>query len=97
LILALCVLIVWILSEVLAYFIHQSGLSVTLDRGLGMLFGLIRGVVLVALMAMVGVLVHLDEVRWWKKSELLPYTVEVSQWISGFAETALDAEQVKAK
>jgi membrane protein required for colicin V production len=97
LILALTVLIVWILSEVLAYFIHQSGLSVMLDRGLGMLFGLIRGVVLVALAAMVGTIVHLDEVRWWKKSDLLPHAVEVSNWISGFAETGLDTNAVRAK
>jgi membrane protein required for colicin V production len=79
----------WLIAEALSYFIHQSGVSVMLDRVLGMLFGLIRGVVLVALFALVGNLVHLDETRWWKKSDLLPYAVDVSNWIAQFAETAL--------
>jgi membrane protein required for colicin V production len=87
---ALVLLGVWILSEILAYFIHQSGLSVTVDRLLGMLFGFIRGVVLVSLLAMLGTLVRLDEVRWWKKSELMPYAVDVSRWITLFADTALE-------
>jgi membrane protein required for colicin V production len=96
-ILALVLLCMWILSAVLAYFIHQSGLSVMLDRLLGMLFGFIRGVVLVSLLALLGTLVRLDEVRWWKKSELLPYAVDVSRWISQFAETAIDSELPKPK
>jgi membrane protein required for colicin V production len=91
-IVALVLLGVWILSAVLAYFIHQSGLSVMVDRVLGMLFGFIRGVVLVSLLAMLGTLVRLDEVRWWKKSELIPYATDVSRWISLFAETALETE-----
>jgi membrane protein required for colicin V production len=62
------------------------------DRVLGMLFGFIRGVVLVSLLAMLGTLVRLDDVRWWKKSELMPYAVDVSRWISLFAETALETE-----
>jgi membrane protein required for colicin V production len=80
----------WLIAEILAYFIHQSGLSVSVDRLLGTFFGLIRGVVVVALLAMLGSLVRLDDVKWWKKSTLLPYAVDVSHWISQFAETALD-------
>jgi membrane protein required for colicin V production len=97
LIVAVVLLGVWILSEMLAYFIHQSGLSVTVDRVLGTLFGFIRGVVLVALLAMLGTLVRLDEARWWKKSQLLPYAVDVSHWIGQFAETGLDAKLPNAK
>jgi membrane protein required for colicin V production len=85
-------LCVWILAEILEYFFHQSGLSVMLDRLLGMLFGFMRGVVLVSLLAMLGVVVRLDEMHWWKKSELLPYAVDVSHWIKQFGQTALDSE-----
>jgi membrane protein required for colicin V production len=91
-IVAVVLLCVWILAEILEYFFHQSGLSVMLDRLLGMLFGFIRGVVLVSLLAMLGAVVRLDEMRWWKKSELLPYAVDVSHWIKQFAETALESE-----
>ena len=96
-ILAVVLLGMWILGEFLSYFIHQSGLSVTLDRVLGVIFGFIRGVVLVSLVAMLGMLVRLDEVRWWKKSELLPYAVDVSQWIGTFAETGLDSGSARTK
>jgi membrane protein required for colicin V production len=92
LLLGLVVLVAWVVSEFISYFVHQSGLSVTLDRVLGAVFGLLRGAVLVALLTMAATTVRLDEVRWWKKSVLLPYTVDVSGWIKQFAETALDAE-----
>ena len=97
LILCIVLLVVWIIAEVLEYFIHQSGLSVTVDRGLGAVFGLLRGIVLVSLLAMLGTLVKLDEVKWWKKSVLLPHAVTVSEWIDGFATTALDSAKQSLK
>jgi membrane protein required for colicin V production len=97
LILASVLLVTWIVAEVLEYFIHQSGLSVTVDRALGALFGFLRGVVLVSLLAMLGTLVKLDEVRWWKKSALLPYAVTVSTWIDTFAATAVDSAKESLK
>ena len=92
LILATVVLATWIISEFISYFVHQSGLSVTLDRALGAVFGFLRGLVLVSLLTLAATTVKLDEVRWWKKSLLLPYSVDVSEWIKQFAETAMDAE-----
>jgi membrane protein required for colicin V production len=97
LILASVLLVSWIIAEVIEYFIHQSGLSVTVDRALGAVFGLIRGVVLVSLLAMLGTLVKLDEVRWWQKSTLLPYAVTVSEWIDAFARTAIDSAKESLK
>jgi membrane protein required for colicin V production len=93
LVLLAVLLLAWLLAAVLSYFIHQSGLSITLDRVLGMVFGLIRGAVLVALIVMVGNLVQLDQMRWWKKSTLLPYASDVSHWITQFADTALEEKQ----
>lgn len=87
----------WILSETLSYFVSHSGLSVTVDRVLGMFCGLVRGAVLVSLLVMAGTLLGLDEVRWWKKSELLPYAEDVSHWLSGYAETALDSAAAESK
>jgi membrane protein required for colicin V production len=97
LILASVLLVSWIIAEVIEYFIHQSGLSVTVDRALGAVFGFIRGVVLVSLLAMLGTLVKLDEVRWWKKSTLLPYAVTVSEWMDAFAKTAIDSTKESLK
>ncbi|HTE41180.1 MAG TPA: CvpA family protein [Steroidobacteraceae bacterium] len=91
LIVGVVLLVSWIIAELLSYFIHQSGLTVTVDRALGLVFGLLRGMVLVSLLTMLALLVNLDEMRWWKKSILLPYATDVSHWVGAFAETALDS------
>jgi len=88
----LVLLFAWLVAAILSYFIHQSGLSVLLDRLLGGLFGVLRGAVLVSLVVMLAQVVQLDQVNWWKKSRLIPHAVTVSQWISAFAESALDSQ-----
>ena len=89
-IILLAVLIVgWIIGGILAYFIHQSGVSLMLDRGLGVIFGVIRGAVLIAIAVMLAQLVELERTQWWSRSRLLPYSVELSGWIKSFAETAV--------
>jgi membrane protein required for colicin V production len=93
------VLFAWIVAGILSYFVHQSGLSLMLDRLLGAIFGVLRGAVLISLMVMLSQLVQLEQVAWWKKSQLIPHAVTVSQWISGFAESALkfqDSSKSKA-
>ena len=91
-IVATVLLCMWILTGILSYFIQHSGLSLTLDRSLGMLFGLLRGAVMVSLLVMAGNIVQLNEMRWWKKSVLLPYATDVSEWVSHFAETAMESD-----
>jgi membrane protein required for colicin V production len=81
-------LIAWIIGGVLSYFVPQSGLSLTLDRVLGAVFGALRGVTLIALAVMLAHAVQLDRVNWWKNSKALPYAESVSNWIGGFAQSA---------
>jgi membrane protein required for colicin V production len=96
-IILLCVLILgWLLSAVLAYALHHSNLSIMVDRLLGMVFGLLRGAVVVAVFVILGQLVKLDDVSWWQRSRILPYAVEFAGWIRNFAETGMkvvDADQ----
>jgi uncharacterized membrane protein required for colicin V production len=33
--------------------------------------------------------VQLDNMPWWKKSKLLPFTTEYAGWIQSFAETGM--------
>lgn len=86
----LAVLIVaWIIGSVLSYFVHQSGVSLMLDRLLGIIFGAIRGVVLISIVVMLGQLVQLERTEWWSKSRLMPFATELSGWIKGFADSAV--------
>jgi membrane protein required for colicin V production len=79
----------WLVGGVVTYLAHQSGISLMLDRLLGMLFGIIRGMVLVAVIVMLGELVQLDSAKWWRESRFMPIAVEVSGWIKGFADSAV--------
>jgi membrane protein required for colicin V production len=56
------------------------------DRLLGILFGLLRGAVIVGLFAILGQLVKLDEESWWKRSALMPYASIVGEWMRSIAD-----------
>jgi membrane protein required for colicin V production len=89
-VIVLAVLILgWAVSGLLGYFLRHSALSVMVDRLLGLLFGTLRGAVVVAVIVMLGQFVELDRVNWWKRSRLMPYASEFASWIQSFAETGL--------
>jgi membrane protein required for colicin V production len=79
----------WLVTGVLSYFAHQSGISLMLDRLLGVLFGCIRGVVLISITVMLAKQVQLDRTDWWQKSRFMPMAAEVASWIKGFADSAV--------
>jgi membrane protein required for colicin V production len=87
----------WLIAAILGYLLRHSGLSLLVDRLLGLLFGVLRGAVVVALFVLLGRFVELDRVEWWQASQLLPYASELAGWIQTFAETGMDAlEQHRA-
>jgi membrane protein required for colicin V production len=56
----------------LAYFVRLSLFS-GMDRFLGFVFGLARGVVLLGVFVILGQLLRLDGEPWWKASKIMPY------------------------
>ena len=56
-----------------------------LDRLLGSLFGVIRGVLLVALLVIAGQFAGFDNDEWWKQSILRPHFEVVADWIKVMA------------
>lgn len=87
----LAVLVVgWLVAGVLSYALRHSGLSLLVDRLLGMLFGVMRGAVVVAVFVLLGQFVELHRVDWWTDSQLLPYASELAGWIQTFAETSME-------
>jgi membrane protein required for colicin V production len=79
----------WIVAGLLAYFLRQSGLSLVVDRLLGLFFGVLRGAVVVSIFVLLGQFVELQGTPWWKQSRLLPYMSECAGWIQTFAETGM--------
>lgn len=87
--LLLAVLIVgWLIGAIVSYFMHQSSMSLMLDRILGCLFGLIRGLALVGIAVMLAQQLQLQDTRWWQRSKLMPKAVEVATWLKGYVDTA---------
>ena len=59
-------------GALLNHFVRLSIFS-GVDRFLGFIFGLLRGVLLLGVFTLLGQVLRLDEERWWKRSLLMPY------------------------
>jgi membrane protein required for colicin V production len=79
-ILVLVLLIGWLIGMFLSYFTRAMGLGV-LDRVIGLLFGIMRGMVLVGLLVIGGELLRLNQEDWWAHSRLMPFAETVGDWL----------------
>jgi membrane protein required for colicin V production len=89
-VLMLVVLVGWAVGALLTHLVHRSGLSLMMDRLLGLCFGVVRGVVLVAIAVIFAQLLEFDAEPWWGQSKLLPYASDVSRWVRAYAEAGAD-------
>jgi membrane protein required for colicin V production len=69
-----------LISFILGQLVEKTGLSGS-DRILGMLFGILRGVVLVSLLVMLAGLTPLPQDPWWKQSLLIPPLQTIAVWL----------------
>jgi membrane protein required for colicin V production len=65
------------IGALLNHFVRLSIFS-GMDRFLGLIFGLLRGVVLLGVFVILGQLLRLDGERWWARSLLVPYGESVA-------------------
>lgn len=63
--------------------IVSSGLGGT-DKSLGMIFGLIRGILLVAVMLSLLTLTAFTQDQWWVNSVFIPHFKPLIVWLKGF-------------
>jgi membrane protein required for colicin V production len=69
-----------IVGMLISRFTTSVGLG-PLDRALGLLFGLVRGTLLVGLMIIGAELLQLNHEPWWTQSKLVPYGETVGDWL----------------
>ncbi|CAM2157295.1 MULTISPECIES: CvpA family protein [Paraburkholderia] len=69
------VLVAGVANALLGRLVQVSGLS-GVDRSLGLLFGLARGVVLVLILVVLGGLTELPQQDFWRNALLRPYAVQ---------------------
>ena len=60
--------------------VEKSGLTGT-DRALGVVFGILRGVVIVALGVLLAGETALQRESWWRESGLLPHFTPIADWM----------------
>ncbi|MCW8829798.1 MAG: CvpA family protein [Gammaproteobacteria bacterium] len=63
--------------------IKKTGLSGT-DRMAGILFGVARGVLVVALLVLVGGMTPVPQDPWWREAQLLHYFQDIAVWMQQF-------------
>lgn len=63
--------------------VEKSGLSAT-DRALGMIFGVARGAVIVAVLVMLAGLTSVPQDPWWSESLLLVHFQDMAMWLRSF-------------
>jgi membrane protein required for colicin V production len=73
-----------IIGAAVNYFVRLSMFS-GLDRLLGFVLGLFRGVVAVGVAIVLAQAVHLDGESWWKKSRLIPHMESVADLLRALA------------
>ena len=66
----------WAISKA----VEKTGLSGT-DRSIGLIFGLARGVFIVAVLILLAGLTTMPQEPWWQKSLLVPHFTVVTLWI----------------
>jgi membrane protein required for colicin V production len=87
----------WLIAGILGYALRHSGLSVMVDRLLGLVTGFIRGAVVVAVFVLLGQFVQLTQTSWWRGSRLMPYASEAAGWLQSFAETGMSVLEKQAR
>jgi membrane protein required for colicin V production len=80
LVLGLVLLFGWAVGLLLSYFTRSLGLGPA-DLIIGLLFGILRGMVLVGLLIIGGELLHLNKEEWWHQSKLVPYGESIGDWL----------------
>jgi membrane protein required for colicin V production len=77
-------LVGWAVATVVVHFIRLSIFS-GIDRFLGLLFGLLRGVVIVGIVVILAQTLRLDREKWWTRSMLVPFGEQIAGILRGIA------------
>ena len=81
---AILFFVTFILGSIIGYLlgelVKKTGLTGS-DRFAGMIFGIARGMVVVAVLVLLGGLTPLPEDPWWKESKLIPPFQTLAIWL----------------
>ncbi len=87
-VLILVLLLGSLVGSVVSHFARRAVGLAALDRLLGALFGLMRGVVIIGLLVLAGRAVNLDLEPWWERTHSMPAAEAVANWLERYAAPA---------
>ncbi|NNL54265.1 MAG: CvpA family protein [Woeseia sp.] len=67
-----------------------------MDRGLGMIFGFLRGVLLGGVFVIGGQYASFDQDDWWRESRAIPHLAQVADWLRVMAPKGMEFLQTPA-
>ena len=70
-----------LLGQLVAIVIEKSGLTGT-NRALGLVFGVVRGIVIVGVLVLLARMLGFNQEPWWDKAQLIGFGEAVADWIS---------------
>jgi len=79
----LTLIVTALLTSIIGSIVDQTGLSGT-DRSIGMIFGLARGAILVAIVILLAGFTAIPQDPWWKESSLIPHFQQLADILKGF-------------
>lgn len=71
-----------IINYLISQLVDKSGLSGT-DRMLGVIFGIVRGGLIVATLVLLASLTNMPKEKWWQSTLTLPFFEEVAEQVKG--------------
>jgi len=72
-----------LVNYLIGQLVRKTGLSGT-DRMLGMVFGVVRGAMVVAVLVLLAGLTAVPQDPWWQDSSLLPHFERIALWLRDF-------------
>ncbi|NOQ94089.1 MAG: CvpA family protein [Methylophaga sp.] len=75
-----------LVNHLISQIVEKTGLTGT-DRALGIIFGLVRGVAIVALLVLLAGATPMPDDDWWQNSLLLEHFEKLAIWVRNFLPT----------
>lgn len=75
-------------GSIVAYYAHRAAGFAIMDRLVGTLFGLMRGVIVIGLLVIGGRAVDLNLEPWWERTRSMPVAETIANWLERYAQPA---------
>jgi len=77
-----------LVGSVVSHFARRAVGLAAMDRVLGVVFGLVRGAIVIGLLVLAGRAVDLSLEPWWEQTRSMPAAEAVANWLERYAQPA---------